>query len=99
MAKPKNCIAINGAKYFIFQNSKGKWVGDPLVIQVFHTRTFIPIGREYKMTDTPELMINILRTDRVELKAENLSEETKKALDKAGIVYEVSGLEGKILEK
>lgn len=87
MAKPKNSIAINGAKYFIFKNSDGVWIGDPLVKQAIHTRTFIPIGREYKMTDTPELMINILKTDNVILDEEQLSADTIKEFDKADLPY------------
>lgn len=87
MAKPKNSIARNGAKYFIFQDSKGNWVGDPLVKWPIFSRTFIPIGREYKMTDTPELMINILRMDNVVLDESQLSANTIKEFDKADLPY------------
>jgi len=89
MSKPENSIAINGAKYFTFQNAQGEWVNDPLVRQSIYTRTFIPIGRKYKMTDNKATMLNILRTDKVKFNPKVLSEETKVALIKANIDYEI----------
>ena len=76
MAKPKNSIAINGSKYFTFQNKAGEWVGDPLQRQAMHSRTFLPIGTKYKMTDDEATMLNIIRTDKVKFKKENLCKET-----------------------
>ena len=90
MAKPKDSIAINGAKYFTFQKPSGEWT-DPLQRQAIFSRTFIPIGTPYKMTDDRATMLNIIRTDKVPLKEVNLSEETKKELNKAKIVYEKIG--------
>ena len=84
----KNAIKINGAKYFTFQDADGNWVGDPLARQAIYTRTFIPIGRQYKMTDDIPTMVSILKTDNVTLKESQLSEETKKVFDKQKVPYE-----------
>ena len=90
MATPEKCITINGAKYFTFQKPSGEWT-DPLQRQAIFSRTFIPTGTPYKMTDDRATMLNIIRTDRVPLKEVNLSEETRKELDKQKISYEKIG--------
>jgi len=78
---------INGAKYFFYKNSKGEWTGN-LKMQNFFSRTFLPINTEYKEAETKELMINILKTDKVPLKEANLDEETIKELEANNVVVE-----------
>ena len=91
---------INGSKYFFYKNRKGEWIGS-LKIQDFFSRTFLPVGTEYKVGETEELIINILKTDKVPLKRENLDKETIVKLEKAGVTItgNVAPVEGGIIKK
>ena len=75
---------IAGGKYLFYKDSKGEWVGT-LEKQGFWSVTYLPKGTEYKEAETKELMVNILKTDKVPLKKDNLDEDTVKELKKAGI--------------
>jgi len=80
----KDAVKVNGAKIFFYKTPKGEWRGN-LKVQDFFSRTFLPVGTEYKVGETEELIINILKTDKVPLKRENLDKETIEKLEKAGV--------------
>ena len=90
MATPERCEHVNGGKYFFYKVPGGEWKGS-FQKQAIYSRTFMPENTEVKEAEDKATLINIIRTDKVPLKEVNLSEETKKELDKAKIVYEKIG--------
>lgn len=82
----KDAEKINGKIYRTFKMN-GQW-SDPLRKYQLYSRTLMPEGTEYKEANNKATMLSILRTDKVPLKEENLSEATIVELDKANIIYE-----------
>jgi len=91
---------IAGGKYLFYKDSKGEWVGT-LEKQGFWSVTYLPKGTEYKEAKTKELMVNILKTDKVPLKKDNLDEDTVKELEanKVTVLKEITPINGKIIKK
>ena len=96
----KDAVKVNGAKFFFYKDAKGNWKGT-LNIQDFWSRTFFPKGTEIKEAETEELIINILKTDKVPLKRENLDKETIEKLEKAGVTItgNVAPVEGGVIKR
>ena len=78
---------IGGKLYRCCQMSNGEW-SDPLADNDFWSTTYMPTGTRYKEANTPELMIQVIKTDKVPLLEKNMSEETIKKLDTAKVDYE-----------
>ena len=80
-------VKINGGKYFFYKKPNDEWRGS-FKQQSFWSRTFFPPNTEIKEAETKELLVNILKTDKVPLKEANLDEETVKELEKQKISFE-----------
>lgn len=87
MATPKDCVAVNGRKYFFWKNKNNEWVGS-VKPQAIYSRTFLPKDTEVKQADDLATLVSILKTDAVPLKEANLDEETKAVFDAQKVVYE-----------
>ena len=95
----KEAVKVNGAKIFFYKTPKGEWRGT-LNKQAMFSRTFLPEGTQIKEAETEELIINILKTDKVPLKRENLDKETIEKLEKAKVpMTGISPIEGQVIKQ
>ena len=78
---------MDGAKYFFYKTPNGEWKGSA-TRQAMYSRTFMPKGTQIKEAPTKEILMSVLKTDKVPLKEANLSKETIAELDKAKVPYE-----------
>ena len=86
MAAIDDAVKVNGGKYFFYKVPGGEWKGS-FEKQAIYSRTFMPENTEIKEAEDKELLLNVLKTDKVPLKEANLDEETIAELDKAKISY------------
>ena len=81
----KDKEAINGAKYRSFEKSDTYWT-DPLIENVFWSRTFMPIGTNFE-EDQEEVEI-LKKVKNKKYKSSDLSDYTKEKFKEKDITYE-----------
>jgi len=80
-------------KHRTFRNVKGDW-SDPL--EDYGKSTTYHYDNNAKESDTKPEMITIIKADKtITFKESNLSEETKKEMNKEGVVYEIDSIKAK----
>ena len=79
---------IGGAKFRSIKNSEGYW-SDPLIEHDFYSVTRMPTGTKFIEGQSVSEMITKIKADEtITFKKADLSEETKKELDKENIIYD-----------
>ncbi|MCK5605352.1 hypothetical protein KAR91_25905 [Candidatus Pacearchaeota archaeon] len=82
---PKNSISINGSKYRSFEKPDTYWT-DPLVINDFFSRTFLPTGTKLEEDQEEAAILNKVKNKK--FKASDLSEDTQKKFKDENIDFE-----------
>lgn len=85
MSKPDNAVAINGAKYRSFEKPDTYWT-DPLIENVFWSRTFMPIGTNFEEDQEEGEMLKKVKNRKY--KGSDLSPSTKQKFKDENIDYE-----------
>jgi hypothetical protein len=93
----KDAVKVSGGKYFFYKKPDDVWRGT-LEKQNFWSRTFFPPNTEIKEADTKELLVNILKTDKVPLTKDALDEETVKELEVQKVPIDVKPIDIKPID-